>query len=1471
MLLGDKSEVIIENSRFINNSARTNGAVLSTEDNGGAHLSIADSRFEGNVAEYHGGAIYINKSLGLNVSDTLFQNNACHLGKGGAIFVLSSNDSVAQIRRSIFKRNSANGVMGMGGAIAFGYTGKHVERALEISDDVLFLKNTARVSGGAVIVYDTDATVHVLSTFVGNSAQGAAGGLHLMFPDDRLMTGGYTNAALSTANFFSNVAHVRAGGAMFVYSHILLRMSNSNFTENNAERGGAMYLDNTKKPINISSSDFMRNTVVTSGGSIHLQGTTNIAVIDSSFKHNAGKRGGALSAIGGKTLEVTYCMFENNSAHYGGGAINLESSETERGKELKTTMMNSTFLNNKSNVTGSRDGFGGALRLSGAGVETTLLNCHFESNEAKWGGSVYIDEAFETEMHNTSYSKNAADLGGAIYVVPLERKLCGKNDLTKLISCVLNENEAKGGGAIFARPDRPYSCDMFASPNPSLTMIDCSLLHNRADEFGGGLFLAFVNVNIETCTFRSNTAKESNASTIERVEGIMRHSGGAVYVSSGSFISLSDTKFVSNNATGRGGAVCVADALFNCTNNCTLEENEAHNGGAIYCSVSSDEAHFGHFPVLNCTNCSLYSNKANRGGGIYTSYHGAIQCIDNQNTCQEMNENTSNDEAMAQDSFQREIVVILKDMKVENNKAANGNDIFSNCPRTIGIIRQLKSDNLVQYVKNTPNEQSYIYNVSSSACRIECENHSLVDLNRWDTSKEMSQLAFKILDCFGQPATNARIVAELTAYKNGVDCCNASKEVNMSFEGERKRVTDNATLNFGGLNISNGKDGSRNQTLCVSFDDEGEEHVMLNSILINISFRECFMMMEKTDSDTGNCKKCEPGQHYDHNHQTCKNCPENANCGGLWIIPHEGFWHATSVSNDIRECRPKEACTKDIDNNRRDAAIKAHEHYTILSYNDTSYNQCDKGYRDLICGSCETDYGRWNRYCVKCNNVEVMWMSFLATIVWNLFVLMVFIFSARNLIARVHFNQQVTAQREIEMTQRGSRNAQEEFHSFPQLQRHNSSPISAPQFAHSSSDRRSVLTEIRQSLRSTRSVLRWRRFQETIASEPLPLANPLSEALKIVLNFMQVIYLAGLLSEDLPSFFKWSLIPFDSLNLTETVFLVTDCLLKPTGDRAVIRMTLQALFPVFLFLLICLLPTVLLLFKRNIKFGIKEVQLVALCTIYLYFGPEIRTLLTFLDNVNIEDGNTDLGASNFWFYDTSVSFMQGPHAYVVGLIVLPVLIALTIGFPFALFFTLKKQKDRMHEEEVVSSYGFLYKGYDAEHYYWETVIFVRKIVIAALSVFVQNPELQSIFISIVLMFFLSLQLTIHPFTSSFPALNRLETLSLTVSFLVFSGVSLMLSSNALNKDKLVKGIGWVLILVLMGTVLLMVFGLIGAGRDFINDKMIEKGLYPDKSSLESVSFSTKIARLMGFYIKAFLSRAKATRNERNADNRHPLV
>jgi len=255
----------------------------------------------------------------------------------------------------------------------------------------------------------------------------------------------------------------------------------------------------------------------------------------------------------------------------------------------------------------------------------------------------------------------------------------------------------------------------------------------------------------------------------------------------------------------------------------------------------------------------------------------------------------------------------------------------------------------------------------------------------------------------------------------------------------------------------------------------------------------------------------------------------------------------------------------------------------------------------------------------------------------------------------------------------------------------------------------------------------------------------------------------------------------------------------------------------------------------------------------------------------MEGETLDLETSHYWSIDTSVKFMRGPHAYVVALLICPLLIALIIGYPSVLFISLNNQKDRMQEEEVLSSYGFLYKGYEAKYFYWEIIIFFRKTILGIISVFVENAELQSVFISVTLFLFLSLQLLLSPFSLKFTSLNKLEALSLGVSALVFSGVNLMLRCNELNKHLMRSIIAWILFLILMATFIVMGMGIYRGALGFLDDKLIEKMVYPDKASLESVPITKKMYGLLKSYLCQFRSFVVAARTEQAPENGLPRV
>jgi hypothetical protein len=67
---------------------------------------------------------------------------------------------------------------------------------------------------------------------------------------------------------------------------------------------------------------------------------------------------------------------------------------------------------------------------------------------------------------------------------------------------------------------------------------------------------------------------------------------------------------------------------------------------------------------------------------------------------------------------------------------------------------------------------------------------------------------------------------------------------------------------------------------------------------------------------------------------------------------------------------------------------------------------------------------------------------------------------------------------------------------------------------------------------------------------------------------------------------------------------------------------------------------------------------------------------------------------------------------------LPSIIVWGLGIPFFAFILLKRESDKLDSLEVRQKFGFLYRGYKKDFYYWEVVIMYRKIMMVIIAVII---------------------------------------------------------------------------------------------------------------------------------------------------------
>ena len=224
-------------------------------------LSISNSSFSDNLAEYYGGAIF-NYWGELSISDSAFSGNSAEYG--GAIY--NAGDRKLSISNSIFNNNNS---AEWGGAIV---------NAGELSiSDSSFSGNSA-LAGGAIL-NGRELSI-TSSTFSDNSAEWSGGAIH----------NGKDGKLSITSSTFSDNSADWDGGA--IYNVGELSISSSTFSDNSADEDGGAIYNSSNGTLSIINSSFSGNSAESDGGAIDNGG--ELSIINSTFSGNSADKGGTI-------------------------------------------------------------------------------------------------------------------------------------------------------------------------------------------------------------------------------------------------------------------------------------------------------------------------------------------------------------------------------------------------------------------------------------------------------------------------------------------------------------------------------------------------------------------------------------------------------------------------------------------------------------------------------------------------------------------------------------------------------------------------------------------------------------------------------------------------------------------------------------------------------------------------------------------------------------------------------------------------------------------------------------------------------------------------------------------------------------------------------------------------------------------------------------------------------------------------
>jgi uncharacterized repeat protein (TIGR01451 family) len=319
--------------------------------------------------------------------------------RGAAILIWADD---VKVKNCVFEDNYVDNA---GGAIASRYTTENGVNAL--IENCRFTHNGAKVAGGGVALFG-DNTQVVDCIFDSNYASNDEGigvyGGAIQLSMDNAGTAKVKNTLFINNWAKSNAPYNSHGGAGCIRDGV--SYFKCTFIGNSADNGGALTYHASGKIIDCI---FINNTATKFGGALStgfLYNSMNLDISNCIFENNSAPIGGAAQLVG-ENIFLKDSNFTSNYASQNGGAINLNATTV--------VLTNNIYENNTADIDG------GAGYISGKNV--LIQDSVFVSNRAVpdhdkiddgLGGAVYVESETAT-IENNEFKFNTARNGSAIY------------------------------------------------------------------------------------------------------------------------------------------------------------------------------------------------------------------------------------------------------------------------------------------------------------------------------------------------------------------------------------------------------------------------------------------------------------------------------------------------------------------------------------------------------------------------------------------------------------------------------------------------------------------------------------------------------------------------------------------------------------------------------------------------------------------------------------------------------------------------------------------------------------------------------------------------------------------------------------------------------------------------------------------------------------------------------------------------
>ena len=269
------------------------------------------------------------------------------------------------------------------------YSGFVLSNASEFTLKDLTIKNAKSENGSVILVNSIRPNVTIQNVIFDKNISTNNGGVI------------YTQGNIQTINaiFQNNIAN-NFGGALYAEGNSIITTIDSNFINNSAKSGGAIYLSSngiTSTYISSLNGEFKNNTAQEFGGAIANNTVSNSATAYSTIDKLSG-------TFAENHIESNTNLSINGGAIYNTGIINS---------------INAEFTNNYLEATQTNSiGLGGAIYNNGTidTINSTFTNNYVKANTAM-GGAIYNNGTIHTLSSSfiNNYVEGSEVYGGAIY------------------------------------------------------------------------------------------------------------------------------------------------------------------------------------------------------------------------------------------------------------------------------------------------------------------------------------------------------------------------------------------------------------------------------------------------------------------------------------------------------------------------------------------------------------------------------------------------------------------------------------------------------------------------------------------------------------------------------------------------------------------------------------------------------------------------------------------------------------------------------------------------------------------------------------------------------------------------------------------------------------------------------------------------------------------------------------------------